>query len=139
MDNKPFTYEWCVAGKGFFKRSRRVSAHQEEMTLETEVEILKLLRKHDLKSLADLRDKMNTEKFMNAIIVTGEIYELLRLLLQPRLKIEQIKAMPLTIQGRVISDFFGLNPGLVILFRSFPGAMKSFPEKEVNPAPQSNS
>lgn len=125
-----YTYTWEMPRRGFFRRAERVSAYQTEITLGQEVEILKLLRQYDLATLDDLKKKLVVENFLNRLIEGGEIYHLFRLLLQPKLSLDQLKAMPFTVQARVLSDFFGLNPGLMLLLRSFVAGNASFRENQ---------
>lgn len=123
-----FRYEWQSRKRGFFKRRKRIIATQEEFSLGQEVELMNLMHLHDLGSLQDLNEKKLTA-ILDNFVASGKIINLFQILLMPRLNTEELKAMPLTIQGRVVADFLALNPVLTILARSFLGGIRFSREK----------
>jgi len=123
-----YNYQWKMPRKGLFRRSQGISAYQEEISLGQELELMNLLTKHDLGSLEDLTEK-NIGTIINELIANGMILKLFQILLHPKLNFKELAAMPLTIQGRVVANFFSLNPGLLILLRSLIGANESIQKK----------
>jgi hypothetical protein len=136
-----YQYEWSMPQKAWFRRAKRVNARLEEITLGQEVELMTLLRRYDFATLEDFKKELALGQLLDNLIQSGDIYRVFQILLTPRLTIDQIKAMPFTVQVRVIGDFFVLNPGLTILFRSFV-AGKEFsreqPKKTPNDSPPSD-
>jgi len=123
-----YNYQWEMPRKGLFRRSRSISAYLEEISLGQELELMNLLTKHDLGSLEDLTEK-NIGTIISELIANDMILKLFQILLHPKLSFKELAAMPLTIQGRVVANFFSLNPGLLILLRSLIGASESILKK----------
>lgn len=131
-----YIYTWTMPRKRFQIRRKRITAEQREITLKQELDLVKLLRHHKYKkdkqtkqitSLEDLKEALILPDFLDWLVNSGDIMKIFQILLHPRLSLEEIGAMPLSIQGRVIQDFFGLNPGLGMLLQAFASGKASSP------------
>jgi len=119
-----YTYVWIVPSSGIFRRKRKVTAYQEELTLGQEVELVKILYEFDIGTVSDLT-KLNLSDVIRRLVESGLIYDMLQIILRPKLNKKELQAIPTLVLGRIIRDFFELNAGLVMLFRSFAEGIAS--------------